>query len=208
MPFVNKTKLTNFMNKTKFLIISLLLISSATFGQANVKFIDTGSVKNQFDYLITKSYKYKDFKNVKTTWLYKIKANVADSLTASKKEILSSYKTINSQKRTIDSLKLTLNSSGDTITNLNSQIESISFIGIQFKKETFKTIMLSIIGVLAALLLLFITKFKSSNSITTQTKLNLKEVEDEYEDHRKRALEREQKVMRRLQDELNKQKKD
>jgi len=127
---------------------------------------------------------------------------------SAKKEILSSYKTINSQKRTIDSLKLTLNSSGDTITNLNSQIESISFIGIQFKKETFKTIMLSIIGVLAALLFLFITKFKSSNSVTTQTKLNLKEVEDEYEDHRKRALEREQKVMRRLQDELNKQKKD
>ncbi len=34
----------------------------------------------------------------------------------------------------------------------------------------------------------------------------LAETEEEFEDHRKRALEREQKVMRRLQDELNKQK--
>mgnify|MGYP000848115552 CR=1 FL=1 len=72
----------------------------------------------------------------------------------------------------------------------------------------FKTIMLSIIGGLVLFLLFFISKFKQSISITKQTKSNLKEVEDEYEEHRKKALEREQKVMRRLQDELNKQKKD
>jgi len=196
------------MNKTNFLIISILLITTATFGQANVKFIDTGSVSNQFDYLITKSYKYKEYKNVKTTWLYKIKRNVSDSLTASKKEISNSYKTINIQKAEIDSLKMTLNNSGETITDLNTKIESISFLGIQFKKGLFKTIMLSIIGGLIAMLIIFITKFKQSNSITSQTRVALKEVEEEYEDHRKKALEREQKVMRRLQDELNKQKKD
>ena len=196
------------MNKTNFLIISILLITTATFGQANVKFIDTGSVSNQFDYLITKSYKYKEYKNVKTTWLYKIKRNVSDSLTASKKEISNSYKTINIQKAEIDSLKMTLNNSGETITDLNTKIESISFLGIQFKKGLFKTIILSIIGGLIAMLIIFITKFKQSNSITSQTRVALKEVEEEYEDHRKKALEREQKVMRRLQDELNKQKKD
>ena len=34
----------------------------------------------------------------------------------------------------------------------------------------------------------------------------LAETEEEFEAHRKRALEREQKVMRKLQDEINKQK--
>ena len=34
-----------------------------------------------------------------------------------------------------------------------------------------------------------------------------KEVEEEYDEHRKKALEREQKVRRQLQDEINKQKK-
>ena len=75
-------------------------------------------------------------------------------------------------------------------------------------QNLFKTIMLSIIGGLVLFLLFFISKFKQSISVTKQTKSNLKEVEDEYEEHRKKALEREQKVMRRLQDELNKQKKD
>ena len=196
------------MNKNLILLLTTFFITTASFGQANIKFIDTGSVSNQFDYLIKKSYKYKEYKNVKTNWLHKIKANVADSLNASKKEISNSYKTINVQKSTIDSLKITLNNSDKTITNLNTKIESISFLGIQIKKGLFKTIMLSIIGGLIAMLIIFITKFKQSNSITSQTRLALKDVEDEYEDHRKRALEREQKVMRRLQDELNKHKKD
>lgn len=196
------------MNKNLILLLTTFLISTASFSQTNKKFIDTGSVNNQFDYLINKSFKYKEYKNVKTNWLYKIKANVADSLNKSKKEILTSYNIIDAQNKTIDSLKMTLNSSDETITDLNTKIQSISFLGIQFQKGTFKTIMLSIIGVLAVLLLFFITKFKQSNSITSQTKITLKEVEEEYEDHRKRALEREQKVMRRLQDELNKKKND
>ena len=196
------------MSKKLILSIGILLITSLALSQSNKKFIDTGSVKNQFDYLITKSYKYKDYKNVNINWLYKLKLNVADSLKASKNEILTSTKTINSQRKIIDSLKVSIEKNTSEINALNKQIESISFIGIQFKKGLFKTIILAIIGALVAFLLFFITKFKQSKSITKETKLSLVEIEEEYENHRKRALEREQKVMRRLQDELNKQKKE
>ena len=37
---------------------------------------------------------------------------------------------------------------------------------------------------------------------------SLKELEEAFNEHRSKALEREQKIMRKLQDELNKQKKD
>ncbi len=67
--------------------------------------------------------------------------------------------------------------------------------------------MWSIIGGLLALLLLFIYKFKNSNSITREANHNLAEIEEEFDDHRRTALEREQKVRRQLQDEINKQKK-
>jgi hypothetical protein len=66
--------------------------------------------------------------------------------------------------------------------------------------------MWSIIAGLFAFLLLFIYKFKGSNSSTREAKLRLDEVETEFEDHRRNALEREQKVRRQLQDELNKHK--
>ncbi len=196
------------MKKSTFSLLIILFISINLFSQTNKQFDDSGSIKDQFDNLINNSNKYQDYKVVKLNWLQQLKTNVNDSLSVSKKEILSSSNIINSQKNKIDSLKTALSSTKTKISTLNSQIESISFLGIQFEKGLFKTIMLSIIGALALILIFFISKFKQSNSITKQTKNDLKEVEEEYEDHRKKALEREQKVMRKLQDELNKQKKD
>jgi len=66
----------------------------------------------------------------------------------------------------------------------------------------------SIIAILTIFLFVFISKFKQSNNITVQAKQDFKELDEEFEAHRKKALEREQKVRRQLQDELNKQKKD
>ncbi|MFD0762500.1 hypothetical protein ACFQZW_10435 [Lutibacter aestuarii] len=196
------------MLKKLILAFTAFLITTTVFSQTTKRFIDTGSVKNQFDYLIDESNKYQDYKVVKYNWLVKLKSNVSDSLSASKKEIISNYNSIQAQKKTIDSLMAAVNTSTNQITSLNTQIESISLFGIQFKKDTFKTIFFVIIGILAILLLFFITKYKHGFSIIKETKLSLKELEDEYENHRKRALEREQKVMRKLQDELNKNKKD
>lgn len=196
------------MRNKLILGIALFFIASSVFSQTNKKFIDTGSVKDQFDYLINKSNRYQDYKVVKSNWLFKLKSNVADSLSASKIEILNNYSLINSQKNTIDSLNTTLNNSESKITSLNVEIQNISLFGIQFKKPIFKTILFSIIIILTVLLIFFITKFKRGNSITIQTKLALKEVEEEFEEHRKISLEREQKVRRQLQDELNKKKKE
>lgn len=195
--------------KTKhILLFSLLLTFSISFGQTVNKFNDTGSVSNQFDNLINKSNRYQEYKVVKKTWLLRLKSNVTDSISNYKKEINTANKLIIAQKKSVDSLKLAINTSDSTIANLKNEIQSISLFGTLINKGTFKTIMFSIIIILALLLVFFISKFKQSNSITTQSKLDLKELDEEFELHRKKALEREQKVRRQLQDELNKQKKD
>ena len=195
--------------KTHLLLaIALFFIISNVQSQTTKQFIDSGSVNNQFENLIKNSNKYQDYKVVKLNWLLKLKSNINDSILASKEEIENATNTINNQKQKIDSLNTSFSTTKNEIATLKTQITTISFLGIDFEKGLFKTIVLSIIGGLVLFLLFFISKFKQSISITKQTKSNLKEVEDEYEEHRKKALEREQKVMRRLQDELNKQKKD
>ena len=195
--------------KTKnIILITLLLTVSVSFSQTVKKFTDTGSVSNQFDNLIKNSNRYQEYKVVKKTWLLKLKSNVTDSISASKKEIISANKLINAQKKSVDSLKLAIHTSETSISNLNNEIQSISLFGMQINKGTFKTFMFSIIVILALLLLFFVSKFKQSNNVTSQAKLDLKELDEEFETHRKKALEREQKVRRQLQDELNKQKKD
>lgn len=196
------------MKKIIILLLTIFSVSTTTFSQVTKKYIDTGSVKNQFDYLIDKSNRYQDYKVVKINWLNILKSNVTDSLSVSKKTILNSYTEINSQKTTIDSLKISLINSKNDITTLTTEKQSISLVGVQLGKSFFKTLLFSIIGVLTFLLALFIYKYKQSNSITFQAKQALKEIEEEFDIHRKKALEREQKVMRKLQDELNKHKKE
>jgi hypothetical protein len=196
------------MKKNIFTLLTLLLISIQLYSQSSKTFDNSGSLDNQFDNVINNSNNYKDYKVVKLSLFQKLKSNVNDSISFSKKEILNSAIIINSQINTIDSLKTVLNATKADIEYLNTQIQSISLFGIQFKKSSFKTVMLTIIGALILALIFFISKFKLSNAITKQTKIELKVVEEEFEQHRKSALEREQKVMRRLQDELNKQKKE
>lgn len=195
--------------KLKYNILLItFFITAIAFSQTEVEPSKTNTIENQFNTLIKKSNRYQEYRVVETTSIYKLKTNILDSIAASRKEVLNVNQKFNSQKSTIDSLTTALNNSKENILSLKNQTESISFIGIDFKKDTFKTIVFSIIGVLLVLLLFFITKFKQSNSVTVQAKQDLKDLDEEFEAHRKSALEREQKVRRQLQDELNKQKKD
>ena len=57
---------------------------------------------------------------------------------------------------------------------------------------------------LLALLLFFIFKFKNSNAITKAAKNAQANLEMEFKEHRRVAIEREQKVKRQLQDLINK----
>jgi preprotein translocase subunit SecF len=196
------------MNKKLIVGILVVLITSAMFSQTNKKLIDTGSVANQFDYLIKESSRYQDYKVIKINWIEQLKTNMLDSLKADKIKLKENYNTILAQQATIDSLKNNTNKLQQTLTTLENEKENVSFLGVSLSKSMFKTTVYLIIVALGLLLALFIFKFKQSNTITLQAKQNLKELESEFEEHRKVAIEREQKVRRQLQDEINKNKKD
>ena len=196
------------MKRDILTIILLLTLTSTATAQVNKKFIDSGSINYQFDHLINKSNRYEDYKVVKINWLHSIKKNVGDSLNQSQIIIRQNEEQMAAYKGTIDSLHTIISSSNSNINNLKTQIETISVFGVQIKKPLFKTIVFSLLGVLLFLLIIFIGKFKRSNRVTIETKKSIQELDEEFDAHRKRALEREQKVMRKLQDELNKQKQD
>lgn len=196
------------MKKLSYFLFTVIFCITFTYGQSTKKFVDTGSVKNQFDYLFEKSNRYQEYKVVKSDWLIKLKKNVGDSLNHLKNNLSNSSSIINAQLKTVDSLKTVKVVDDKKINLLTSEKQSISFLGIQFNKAIFKTIMIVIISTLIIFLGIFITKFKQSNQLTNLAKLKLKELEEEFDTHRKIAIEREQKVRRQLQDELNKQKRD
>ncbi|MCK0125514.1 tRNA (guanine-N1)-methyltransferase [Gelidibacter sp. F2691] len=165
-----------------------------------------GTIDNQFEYVIQKSYNYQDYKNVKKTWLYQLKAHTLDSLKAIQNNLTRSQNTVDSLAQEITSLKSNLSETKTTLAETNEEKDNMALFGLQMSKGNYNVLMWSIIGGLFALLLLFIYKYRNSNSVTKLAQKSLVETEEEFEEHRRTALEREQKVRRQLQDEINKQK--
>ncbi|MEM6516909.1 MAG: tRNA (guanine-N1)-methyltransferase [Bacteroidota bacterium] len=193
--------------RTLLLSAFCLIVSTAVLAQEKEQLsLNDGTVDNQFEYVIQKSNNYQEFKVIKKTWMYALKAHTMDTLKAFRKDLAKTQAVVDSQATKITELNEKLS---DTQATLNSTIEekdSMALFGMPMSKSGYSSLMWAIIGLLFILLLFFIYKFKNSNAVTKQAKLSLAETEEEFEEHRRIALEREQKVRRQLQDEINKQK--
>ena len=129
-----------------------------------------------------------------------------DSLGVLKTELIDTKKIVETQNIENNKLKSDLKITNDNLTDVTKEKDSIKFIGIPMTKSSYNTLLWTIILGLVILLSFFIFRFKSSNSITKLAQTQLLDVENEYDQYKVTALEREQKVRRELQDELNKKK--
>ena len=201
------------MKFAKTLFITALLFAFAHFeGQAQDSgSLDEGTVESQFEYLEKKSGNYRAnnirYEVIRLFDLTKLRQNVIDSINANNKDITALKTTIAENENEINSLKAQLQETSNNLKTLTAEKDSISFFGALLSKGAYKAIMWSTVFILLLLLLFFIYRFRNSNFLTQQAKTALADLEQEYEQHRRRALEREQKISRQLQDELNKKKK-
>lgn len=198
------------------LLLALLLASNVQFAQnaedeEDKLSLDEGPISNQFDYIAKRSGNYRAdgvrYEVVKESNLFKIRKNVLDSIAAMNKKTGELKATIAEHETTITSLNKKLEETTTNLGLVTEEKDSMSFLGLPVSKGTYNFVLWTIIGALFLTLGLFIYKFRNSNILTQEAKQNLSELEVEYEDHRRRALEREQKISRQLQDEINKQKK-
>ncbi|WP_062060562.1 hypothetical protein [Aquimarina longa] len=201
------------MKLPKYLLVLTLLLSFLEISYAQednttvTQALKQEKIEGQFDIVIKKSGKYQEYKVVKRIWLDKLKTNTIDTIKTLESKLNTTNTKITKQQETITGLEESLAKTNENLSGVTLEKDSMSFLGIAVTKSSYNTIMLVIIGILIALLAFFIYKFKNSNAITIASRKVLAETEAEFEDHRRRALEREQKVMRKLQDEINKQRK-
>ena len=173
--------------------------------------LDGGTIESQFEFLYRKSGNYnaegRRYEVVRRIQLDKIRDNILDSLNKARAEARELNATITRQDGTIEDLNGKLENTTNQLSDVTAEKDSMSFFGMQVSKITYNLILWTIIGALLLFLLLFIYKYRRSNVLTQEAKVKLADVESEYEDHRRKALEREQKISRQLQDEINKYKK-
>jgi uncharacterized integral membrane protein len=206
------------MKPIKFLAIVFLLFlfTSNSFAQTttpeNDKLsLNNSTLNNQFEYVLKKSGNFKGtngqaYEAVKRSMLLTLQAHTRDSLKTIQTKLDNSRSTVEAQQKEIKSLKSNLNGTQSTLDATNLEKNNMSLLGLQMSKTSYNVLMWAIIAGLLALLLFFIFKFKNSNSVTRNVKNALEEIEEEFDEHRKTALDREQKVRRQLQDEINKHK--
>ncbi len=196
----------------KIILISftfLTLVSSITVGQSKKKNIaqpelDSGSIEQQFDYIITKSSKFKDFQLIRRTSILKVKAHTLDSIKTIRKDLISANKSVTQIESVISQLENEVQTLKNEIEHISEEVDSISFFGKLISKSSYTIFVWSIITLLLIALVLFITLFKKSTLITKRSKNELEKVENEFEVFRKKSLKKEQETMRKLQDEINK----
>ncbi|MER3319006.1 MAG: tRNA (guanine-N1)-methyltransferase [Allomuricauda sp.] len=190
------------------LLIPTFLIHAQEDESANE---EDNTLRGQFEELERKSGNYRAngirYEVIKLSDLYETKNNIFDSLDTANKNIKDLTSTISANNAEIEDLNNKLQETTNNLNAVTEEKDSISFFGALISKGTYNFILWSIIFGLLLLLLFFIYRFRNSNFLTQQAKSALADLEEEYQNHRRRALEREQKISRQLQDELNKQKK-
>lgn len=180
----------------------IVFLSQSLFAQQKK---DTLTLTQQFDKIYRTSTSYQEYKVISKARFQNLKGNVQDSINILQKDIQEKSSIISSQKDSIsESKKVIATLSGD-LNQTIAEKNSMSLLGILMSKSAYNILVWSIIIGLLAALLFFIYKFKSSNIYTVEAKSNLQEIEEEFATHKKKSLEKEQKLRRQLQDEINKQ---
>lgn len=196
----------------QFLIVLICLVSfTNAFSQDSVAVkevkkpsLDHGSIQSQFNYLLKVSTTYQEYKVIKITSFHKFKNNISDSLQVAYKQINNSNKEILAQKSSIDNLQGEVDNLKVELAEVNKEKDSIALLGIPMSKGAYKSMMWGIVLILVVLAVGAILLFKRSNSVTKSTKVELEEVKEEFETHRKRALKREQELAVKYHNEINK----
>jgi hypothetical protein len=120
-----------------------------------------------------------------------------------KLELIQANQAVSQQKLQITNLETQSANALKEIATLKNAKETVSIYGFDAGKSIYETALSALLGLLFVSSLVFVFKFRSANFIKLKATEALANLEEEFEEHVRNSLEREQKLRRLLQDELN-----
>lgn len=173
-----------------FLILLMLITPFRVNSQVNSPTaqgddLNTGSMKEQFNYLEAKTRIYENYRAIREDMFQKIKKNVNDTLSVSEKKIAGLTSKVNTLNIRIDSLENSLESTRTGLDDMTRTKNSIKVLGMNVNKVTYNGIIWTIIAGLIFLLILGLVIFKRNQVITETTQKELKTLREEFEEYRK-----------------------
>jgi hypothetical protein len=190
------------------IIILLIICLSTQFAIAqtanDVTAPTNQTLKERFSYMKTKAQTYQDYKVIKETVLDGIWKIIQDSLVAKQTALRSVKADVSRLKIEVDKLNLALQQKDQSMAEVNHDSSHIRALGIEFQKGSFLTLVVILfLGLLAALGLIMARLKLMHTAIKEKTEL-FDIVSKEYEEYKRKALDKQTKLSRELQDERNK----
>ena len=190
-------------------LLIILFFSSSLVAQSRITKNQADSLpntlENQFIKIYTKANRWQDYKMIKMTDFKDFQNRIIDSVKAIKSDVINKQQTIGEQETVILSLNKEITTLKNDLDLSLAKEDNIAVFGMHLKKSTYNIVLWGIILILFAALAFFILKFKNSHILTREAQKNLSDIENEFNQYRKKSIEKEQKLRRQLQDEINKQ---
>lgn len=194
------------MKKIFVLTLPVLLFSIQITAQDSIQ-IKKNTLNDQMIEAFDKSNSYQEYKVVKKSQLATLKRNILDSVSSLQRRITLLENEIGLEKTSVDSLQTSLKQTRENLALAKKKEDGIEIFGVLTSKATYNAILWSIIVILLLFSGFLFYRFMNSHKITNAAQLKMAELEIELEDYRRNSLEREQKLRRKLQDEINKNRK-
>lgn len=191
------------MHKSVLSLVFLFFVT-ASFAQLTLqqKLQSDLNLNTQFQVLLSQSRSQDaDFKIVRKSNIEIIQRNVSDSISKYTKEIAALKNSSSSSAATVKNLKDSLSAIKSELQTEQQKTDSISFLGIDFAKSTYHSLVWIIIAILGVGFFTMLVSFRKAKVDTVEHRKTAEEAQNEFQQYKKKAMEREQLLKRQLLDE-------
>ena len=158
-----------------------------------------------FDSIYSISNSYDRYKIIKKIYLQDLKQQSLDSVKNYKQQLAQKDSLLKIEIGNFKNLKAEAEKTQIALKESILKENNITLFGTSIRKTNYNLVLWLMMLLLLLGLCIFIYKYNNNKHITKKAQNDLTEIEEEFTAFRKKTLEREQKLRRQLQDEINKQ---
>ncbi len=186
------------------LLLLAVAICFPLFAQSAAPETESASLQEQFDAMVRGSNRYQQYRVVPQTELNQFIESVSDTLTARATELSRREEKIATQTQTITESQAEIESLQNQIKQLEAEKDGIHLLGALVSKATYNIVLWTLILAAVAGLVFFFLRARLAVATSRGLQQEKEELTAELDAAKKRRLEVEQDLRRKLQDEINK----
>lgn len=190
--------------KKQIALLFALLVSTAAFCQQEADALEGNyPLHERFQVLKSKSQNYREYKVIRETVLDSFWKIVRDSVAKKESALASRDQNIKQLNATLAETQAALKKKEESMAEIVHDSTHINVLGINFSKSVFITTVGVIIGLLVLLVVFITGRLKLTHSSMKERADAYTSLSNEFEDYKRKAMEKQTKLSRELQTERN-----